>query len=583
MSIPNVSMSFLQGGLGIVSPGPGGAQAKIGPALLGFTQTTVAPQVLSVGPGQAANILGGGPLADATSQVTDTAGTPIYAVPLAATGGTVTATFAQTGSGAGVVTATAAPHVTVLCKCSTPGSLGTAAFQFSVNGAAYGQPVLSTASAWIYQVPGTFLSLSFAASTYYANNTWGWYADGTAATPGGTTPPTVTPTSSPLDAYNVRVTVTTAGALATAQFVYSLDGGASQSTPIVTAATYAIPGSGIVLAFSSAAYVLGDVYAGYCTAPMCTAADIVLAHAALRASAFQVEGVHVVGFPYATTISATTAGTAFTAANAAMTSAKLVKRYLWAAIECPTLGTPILFSSAQALDTADTDSVIATAFLALSSTEGRVIVGAGDCALLSPLTGLTLRRNCAWVATATAAAEKLSEDMGKVLRGAVLNVQSIYRDEEATPGLYDARFITMRSLYGKAGYFLTGGVTMAQVASDYSTFSNVRVVNRAATIAMAAFTDYLNDDVRIDPKTGYIDDRDARDIDNAVTAKLHAALKGTPGSVTDEVSDVYAKLSRTDNLLSVPTATAVVSIVPKAIMRNISVQIGFINPLLRQS
>ena len=89
----------------------------------------------------------------------------------------------------------------------------------------------------------------------------------------------------------------------------------------------------------------------------------------------------------------------------------------------------------------DTDATISTAFLSLASTEGRVLVGAGDCALLSPITGLTLRRNCAWVATATAAAEKLSEDLGKVLRGAVLNVQNIYRDEEATPGLFDARFI----------------------------------------------------------------------------------------------------------------------------------------------
>jgi len=580
MSIPNVSTSFLQDGLGIVAPGPGGAQAKIGPALIGFSQTGVAPTVLSVGPGQASNVLGGGPLADATSQVTDTAGTPVYAVPLAATGGTVTATFTQVGSGAGVVSATTAPHVSVSVKCSTAGSLGTAAFQFAVNGGVYGAPVLSTVSAWTYQVPGTFVSLSFAASSYTGANVVTFNTDGTIT---GTNSPLITATSSPLDAYQVRVTVTTAGARGTAQFVYSLDGGASQSTPILTAATYVIPSSGIVLAFTSAAYVLNDVYSGYCTAPMCAAADIVLAHTALRASAFVFEGVHVVGFPYATTISATTAGTAFTASDAAMTSAKLVKRYLWSVIECPTVGTPILSSSVQALDTADTDATISTAFLSLASTEGRVLVGAGDCALLSPLTGLTLRRNCAWVATATAAAEKLSEDLGKVLRGAVLNVQSIYRDEEATPGLFDARFITLRSLYGKAGYFLTGGVTMAQVASDYSTFSNVRVINRAATIAMAAFTDYLNDDVRVDPKTGYIDDRDARDIDNAVTAKLQAALKGTPGSVTDEVSDVYARLSRTDNLLSLATATAVVSIVPKPILRNISVPIGFVNPLLRQA
>jgi hypothetical protein len=141
----------------------------------------------------------------------------------------------------------------------------------------------------------------------------------------------------------------------------------------------------------------------------------------------------------------------------------------------------------------------------------------------------------------------------------------------------------MRSLYGVAGYFLTGGVTMAPVGSDYSTLAYVRVIRRAAGIAVAGYTQYLNDDVRIDPKTGYIDDRDARDIDNAVSSKLQAALQGTPGSSTDEASSVSARISRTDNLLSLPTINAVVSIVPRNIVRNFAVQIGFVNPLLQQS
>jgi uncharacterized lipoprotein YehR (DUF1307 family) len=109
---------------------------------------------------------------------------------------------------------------------------------------------------------------------------------------------------------------------------------------------------------------------------------------------------------------------------------------------------------------------------------------------------------------------------------------------------------------------------------------NARVVNRAATLAAEAFTDYLNADVRIDTKTGYIDERDALKIDNAVTTQLQSALTGTSGSSTDECSSISAAMSRTDNLLSNPVGNATVKIVPKGYLRSIVVNIGFVNPAL---
>lgn len=558
MSIPNVSLTFVDGGLGGVLPGPGGAQAKIGVSLSGTPLSVYAIGTST----QAVATLEGGPLCDATAQVTDVAGTPVYAVPCAiVTHGSVTATFTQVGSGAGAVTAIEAPHAEIKVKISGAGTLGTMTAQFGVGGAAYGAPVTSAAgwSSTGYRVPGTFCTIVFAAGTYVISEVY------TIATTGvitqGATGPTISFTASPVDAYDVDVTIETAGDRGVARFTYSLDGGAVVSAPILTAATYVIPNSGIVLAFSNAAYVLDDVYSGTAIPPATDNTEIGLAFDAIKATSYQIEGIHVVGTPS----SAANAATLATAVDGKMTAAAVAKRYQFALVECPQT---------------EGDAAMISAFTTFESSVGRTCVCGGDAAVISPITGLTLRRNGAWVVAPRLASSKMSENPGKVKLGAIPNVRSIYRDEEATPGLGDARFITLRTIQGKSGYYITDGPTMASLVSDYRTIMNVRVVNRAAAIASAAFAEYMNGDVRIDSTTGFIDERDALGVDNDVSAQLQAALQGTPGSVKDEVSRVWAQMSRDDNLLSDPEGTATVRIIPKGYLRSLSVQIGFVNPAI---
>jgi hypothetical protein len=551
-------MNFVDGGLGIVPPGPGGAQAKIGVALSG-TPNTVYP----VASGRVAtDTLGGGPLCEAVAAVTDVAGTTVYAVPATiVTSGSVTSTFTQVGSGAMVVSATTGPHVEIKIKCSTAGALGTAVFQFGVNGGAYGTPVASVAgSTWVYRVPGTFAILTFAAGSYRQDDVYTIPTSGTvsASAPAGG-PATITAAFSPVDAYRVLVTATLGGARGTSQFTYSLDNGSTVSPAITTAATYVVPGTGIVLGFTNATAVAGDTYSGTATPPATDNTAIGAAIDALLATSYVYECIHVVGAPS----SAANAATLATAVDSKMTTAAANHRYLAAIVECPS---------------SEVDSIVSAAFATFASSKGRIWVVCGDAALISTLSGVTFRRNGAWVLAARLASSKLSESPGKVLLGALPNVSALFRDEAATPGLSDARFVTLRTLQGKPGYFITDGPTMASTTSDYSTIMNVRVVNRAATIVDAAFTDYLNADVRVDSTTGYIDERDAKAIDNTVTAQARAVLLGTPGGSTDECSNVTAALSRTDNLLSSPVANATVSITPKGYLRSISVKIGFRNP-----
>lgn len=171
--------------------------------------------------------LGGlGPLVEA-SAMRLRGGQPCFFMPLnpSAAGG-VSAAVTQTGSGNATMALSVAPHVAITVKCVLGGVIGTAAFQFSLNGGlTYGPTVTSVAAApWVYLVPGTFCSLSFAAGTYVINTTNTISITGT-VTPGALWVGTVTQTSSPIDAYEFYASVATVGGFGVGVFSPSLDGG----------------------------------------------------------------------------------------------------------------------------------------------------------------------------------------------------------------------------------------------------------------------------------------------------------------------------------------------------------------------
>jgi hypothetical protein len=566
MSLSGVSVTFTDGNLGVAVPGPGGAQAKIGVSLSGAELTPVSCGNTTV----VASTLGGGPLCDASAQLASVAGVPVIAVPCPiVTNGSIASltggagAFTHVGTGAGAVTATVVPHVAVLAKVIAGGTLGTATVAFSVNGGAYGAAKATTATSWVHRPLGAFCVLTFAAATYRADDVYTFNADGTTDRTSGA-PDTVTAASSPIDAYDVLVTVKTAGARGTAQFTYSLDGGANTSNTITTAATYVIPGSGIKLAFSDAAYVLDDTYEAVCVPPSTNSTNVGLALDALIASSYAWEGVHVVG----EASSAANAAALAVVVDGKMTTAAASQKYKWAICECPH-------------DTTNTDAVDAAAFASTASAKGRIFEALASCDLVSPLTALTLKRNVAWALSPRLASSRLSESPGKVKLGPVPNVRALHRDEANTPGMADARFVVMRTREGKNGFWFEKHPTLAAVGSDYSRIMNVRVINRAATLAVAAFTDEVSDDVRADPTTGFIDERDAQAIDASVTGELKAQLMGAPGTQFDECSNVQAQVGREDNLSSTETMTATVLILPKNYTSNIAVNIGFTNPALQ--
>jgi len=87
-----------------------------------------------------------------------------------------------------------------------------------------------------------------------------------AVTSAGTSPPTITLTGTPAGAYELRVSVTTAGALGTSKIKYSLDGGVTYTENVTTAATvlmvdpFTKQSSGVTLNIASGSASVDNTY-----------------------------------------------------------------------------------------------------------------------------------------------------------------------------------------------------------------------------------------------------------------------------------------------------------------------------------
>lgn len=560
MALPSVRARFLNGGLGIVTSGAGKTSVKVGVSLLGDANVV---KVCS-GSTVAKRLLKGGPLCDCAVNQTRRSGATVLAinVPISSMGSV--SAFTQQGTGAGAPTGSAGPVEQILAKCTTGGAVGTAAFEFSVGGGAYGAPVVSAGTSWTYRVPGTFTNLIFAAGTYRKDDIYTVTTSGTVSvTSGGSA--TVTQSSSPVDAYRVLVTVTKAGARGTAEFTYSLDNGANTSRVYTTAATFVVPSAGIVLAFSDAAYVKDDVYTATATAPAFSSSDAQAAIEVALQSAYDFEGIHIVGTPSSSANALTLATMLDTELQSAETE---YLRYIWGVSECPSV---------------EADATVQSAFANLVSNTGRLGVAIGDSDLNSGDTGLVMKRNAAWAYTTRLASTKYSTHPGEVDGGALPGVQAIYPAYGGGPAAdtFDpSRFVTLRTVQGMTGYYVTRGNTMDVATSDYHAIQFVRVIDRAGTIAQQAMTRYLNSDWRVDPDTGKLDSRDTISVEGSVEQQIKHAMMGERGSAKDEISGASVALDPDADLLSDATLTATVSIVPKGYSENIDIPIGFVNPRL---
>lgn len=389
--------------------------------------------------------------------------------------------------------------------------------------------------------------------------------DLSAITQTGTGPKIADDGSAPNDAYRLRIRITRAGAIGASAFHYSLDGGISWSPEIATVASYEVPGTGIKLTLPVGPYVEGEVYSADASPPSYDLAQAMAAADAALALPEKFRLIHLVGQAVAggTVDDPITAAEASamiaTALGLKLASAEAKARYVYGIVEAPDAS----------------DAALKAAFKNVESR--RVGVVAGFAELASVITGRNDVRHAAWPFVARVMAMPIHRHPGRVRDGALPGVGKLRRDENTDPGLDEARFITLRSFNGRPGAYVTRGNLMAPPGSDYSNVMHRQVADATADVVYAGLEWYVNDEVRIHPKTGFIDERDAKDIEENILAAMRAAIV-TPG----HASDVEFQLSRTDNILSTGTVHYKWRVLPLGYLEFIEGEGGFTNPALVQ-
>lgn len=323
--------------------------------------------------------------------------------------------------------------------------------------------------------------------------------------------PAVTLTGAPVDRFDGIVKITLGGAVGTATFQYSLDGGDTWSQVITTAATYLMPNSGVTLNFAAGTYVLAATYTWTSTAPYYSTTNLNTAFTALLADPREWGFAHVVGHGTAADDTAAMAA----AVETHMQAAAVNYRFVQALIEASD----------------DTDSNLITAFAAVAAP--LVAVAAGFVEALSAVTGRIYKRHAAWNVAARASKVALRARVGiatNLLRvradshgGSLPGISRLLRDEYATPGLDAARFTTLRTIIGKQGFYITRGRMMAANGSDYSFWHDRRVINKGCRLVRGALLDELGEDVRLNAN-GTILEADALRIEGTITRALESNM-----------------------------------------------------------
>ena len=553
MALPSITLTVLSNGLGQLPASSANVCTKLGICSVGIPNTLYPEADVSTAQTQ----LGAGPLVEAVVDSLIVAGGTVVAVPLnPSTPGTLGAVDATGATGTGVVTVSSAPVQPIDVSIVTGGALGTMTFKYRINGGPYSAAIPTTGGSFSYAVPGTLTTLTFAAQTYTAAAVFTISKLGVVTIVGTGTASWVTQASSPLDAYAIVATIVTAGALGVGVFTVSVDGGNNQvggNILIPSGGSYAIPGTGVVLAFSAATYNLADFYKAATTPASFSTSDVTTAMAAVLADPTEFGFFHVIGQP------ANSAGAASMSAviDTQAQNAFAAFRFIFGINECPT---------------SESDSTVASAYANFVS--DRTMVCAGDIAHISAVNGRVVRRNCSTVVATRLALVKPKEHPGKVKTGAVKNVKSIYRDEFKTPYLDAQRFTTMRTWPKKRGYFITRGMMMADNGSDFSNVMNRRVMDVALGYLYQALLQIANDELAVDPKTGFIYEPVAARLERFIR---NAIIVGLDGNVIDATVTV----SRTEPILTSKRFPASVGLLPYGYSEFITGTIGFVNPALQ--
>lgn len=500
-----------------------------------------------------------GPLAEAGAmRFRD--GQTAYLMPIdpSSEGDTGAVTAGGHNTGAGTVAVTVGPHKAIRVLCTTSGALGTMKVKFSLDGGlTYGDEVASVAGGtWLHRVLGTFTTLTFNAASYVATKTLTVGINGV-VTNGSGWVGVVTQASSPIDNYDVLLTVVKGGALGACVISPSLDGGTSTlpNMAVPSGGVVVIPGTGLILTLADT-FVLDDTYAFLAAPPSHSTSDLDDCLDALRADANAppVALIHVLTLSTSAANAISLASTLNTALEDAFTSAG----FDWqGVVEAPFVGDTIVSGGAAIADTADTDAVLRTA--RDGSTFNRASLFVGTHRMQSSLKAFQLKRPLGWALADRYVDTDPKDDVTEVGRGP-LPITEMGRDERlATGSLHDVQYNVVETRVGRGTepYFTieSGGVGWRNmtVDADYQDAQAMRVLNILVAALRVEGDNYLGSRQSTNAD-GTIHENAALAIDTRLDAVAKRTVGLMPGGdfVEPQASAATASVDRSSQLGTAP-------------------------------
>lgn len=375
--------------------------------------------------------------------------------------------------------------------------------------------------------------------------------------------PLPTLTGTPNDYHNAIVEIVVGGAVGTATFVYSLDGGDTYSEEIATAATYLLP-SGVTVNFTAGTYVADETYSWTDTAPTLTNANVGAAFDAIIASAYQPVAVHVLGQAATTGDMATVATTCATKVS----SAWAAKKFFYAIIEAPATTASSIITEVSGDTYAGV--VICSGFAEVVVDKNSQIQKRASARVLVP----RVARNPVGVHClrdeADSDIDPLEDVVELVPDGAAASTG--YHDEDRTPGANAARLSTLRTIAGIAGIYPTNMNTFAAASSDFSQLPYLQIALKAMRVWYEWGVHQLGARIPKNPSTGYIDPRFAASLEQRGKAVLAAQM----GRAVDAIQVL---VNRTDDVSADPTLRAKVRLVCPGYILEFESEIGLASAL----
>lgn len=509
-----------------------------------------------------------GPLAEAACYLFDGEGAPPapMLLPIEPSQLGDASAVTHVGPGTGTVAVSFAPHFPFVVKISTAGTIGTMKFRVSYDGGLTWSDAVTSADSgsgdFIYRIPGTFCVVTFGAGTFVLNSTYTWGITSDAPTVAGGGINTVTSECSPIDTYEVRITIKKGGALGTVTAEISLDngtatGGGATTIPLAAIASggiYAIANTGLVLTFSGT-FTADDTYSFVACPPGYSTSDATAALTALRADRnapaaaiicfVDNPGTHTSAFALATVV------------QAALESAEANDDLDWLAminVPCTDgdLGGDVVYDSAAKRSTTTSTNIRSTRLSTAACS--RVSVFAGAHRVTSSITGWKLQRTSALIVARRAA--ETTPKVGVADRGgSALPVAVIGRDElTASVSLHDVQVNTFQTIRNSPGVWLSvvaGGLGWMNMTTDgdYQDADGFRMLN-AAVAALRPVTARLIGKRPATNPDGTITELAARRWDaivDGVMKKQTGIEAGGPFSEA-QVSEAWAKIDRSSQL-----------------------------------